>query len=156
MKLYKAARKYRKKLESNLSGKGILFEHILDCEQVAELKNNWLAHFAEGIKTSDIYIDEFMWNIFSYKRLSCSAGDEAAAQFLLQAKTQCYILFEHHKDAYYLENAASLTQDDLIDGIDFESKDLYVVSKRFNWTYVLTHESDCGPYYYHKKMFNKQ
>ena len=148
MKLDKFVRKYRQSMESRLSGKGILFEHISDCEVVIGLKNNWLSNFADGIKTSDIYVDKFMWHIFSYQRLSCIAGDEATTQFLSQKKEQCYILFQHHNDAYYLENAATLTQDDIIDGIDFESSDLYVVSKRFNWTYVVTH-SDCGPYFYH-------
>jgi len=152
MKLNKSTRKYRKKLETNLSDKGILLTHISNCEEVTELKNSWLYHFAAGIKTNDIPIDEFLWHIFSYKRLPCIEGDEATAHFLSQNKTQCYILFEHYQDAYYLENAAPLTKDDLIDSIDFPSKDLYVVSKRFNWTYALTHESDLGPYYYHEKI----
>ena len=150
--LHKITRRYRKTLESNLSNKGILFEHISDYEKVADLKNNWLTHFAAGIKTSDIYINDFMWNIFAYKRLSCIEGDDATTHFLSQSKSHCYILFEHHKDAYYLENANDLTKDDLINGMDFPSRDLYVVSKRFNWTYVLTHESDLGPYYHHKKI----
>jgi len=154
MKLDKFARKYRQHMESRLSSKGILFEHISDCEKVAELKNSWLASFAVGVKIDDIYIDQFMWHIFGYQRLPCIDGDEATSHFLSQNKSQCYIFFQHHNDAYYLENAATLTQNDLIDGIDFISSDLYVVSKRFNWTYVTTHENDCGPYYYHKKMFS--
>jgi len=151
MKLNKSTRKYRKKLEENLSGKDISFAHISDYKKVADLKSNWLSNFASGIKTSDIFIDEFMWNIFSYKKLPCIEGDDATAYFLAQNKTQCYILFEHYKDAYYLESATPLTKEDLIDNIDFPSKDLYIVSKRFNWTYVLTHESDLGPYYYQRK-----
>jgi len=149
VKLDKFARKYR---ESRLSGKGILFEHISDCARVAELKSNWLAHFALGVKTDDIYMDDFLWNIFSYKRLPCIEGNEATNHFLSQNKAQCYIFFQHYDDAYYLDNAAALAPDDFMDGMDFRGRDLYVVSKRFNWTYVVTHESDLGPYYYHKKM----
>jgi len=132
-----------------------LFAHISDCEKVVELKNHWLTSFAAGIKTDDISIDQFMWHIFAYKRVACIDGDAASSCFLSQNKSQCYIFFQHHNDAYYLEHAAALTQDDICDGIDFVSSDLYVVSKRFHWTYVLTHESDCGPYYYHKKMFSQ-
>jgi len=153
MKLDKFARRYRQDMEARLSNKGILFEHILDWEKVAELKNNWLTSFAAGIKTNDIYIDQFMWHVFGYGRLPCVDGDEATNHFLAQNKSQCYIFFQHHSDAYFLENATTLTQNDFVDGIDFVSSDLYVVSKRFNWTYVVTHECDCGPYYYHKKMF---
>ena len=152
MKLDKLARKYRQCMESRLSDKGILFEHISDCEQVAGLKNNWLSGFAVGIKTNDIYADQFMWHIFSYQRMSCIEGDEATTRFLSQNKGQCYILFQHHSDAYYLENAAALTQCDIIGGSDFVSSDLYVVSKNFSWTYVVTHESDFGPYFYHKNI----
>ena len=154
MKLDKFARQYRQSLESRLSSKGILFEHILDKEKAAELKRNWLTNFATGIKTRDIYIDQFMWHIFSSGRLPCIEREEATAYFLSQNKAQCYILFQHYDDAYYLENGATLIQNDLVDGIDFVSIDLYVVSKRFNWTYVVTHESDCGPYFYHKKMLS--
>jgi len=154
MKLDKFARKYRKDMESRLASKGILFEYISGSETVAELKSNWLTSFAAGIKTDDIYIDAFMWHIFSFERCPCIDGEEATNSFLSQNKSQCYIFFQHHDYAYYLENAATLTQNDLIDGIDFRSSDLYVVSKRFNWTYVVTHESQCGPYYYHKKLFS--
>jgi hypothetical protein len=152
LKLDKSTRKYRKKMESKLSRKGILFEHISDYEKVIRLKNSWLDHFAGGIKTGDIYIDEFMWNIFSSKRLPCLEADEATARFVSQNKTGCYILYQFYDDAYYLENAAALIPQDLIEGIDFPGKDLYVVDKEFNWTYIITHESDCGPYFYDKNM----
>ena len=150
MKLDKLARKYRKDLEFRLYGKGIVFEHIEDCKKVAVLKKDWLAHFATGINKHDIGANQFMWHVFSYGKIPCLEGNEATTHFHLQNKTKCYILFQHHDDAYYLENATDLTQNDLIDGIDFDSSDLYVVSKKFNWTYVITHESSCGPYYYHK------
>jgi len=151
-RLEKYARKYRRKLESRLSGKGILFERILDYETVAALKNNWLTNFAAGVNTDDIHIDEFMWHVFSYERLPCMKGDEATARFLAQAKAHCYILFQSHNYAYYLEHAATLAPNDFVNDLDFNSSDLYVVSKSFNWTYVVTHESTVGPYYYNKKM----
>jgi len=153
MKIDEFAKKYRENMEAKLINKGILFEHILDYDKVAELKNKWLTSFADGVKTDDIYINQFMWHIFSYKRVVCVEGDEATENFNSQYKSQCYILFQNHNDAYYLENAFDLIQDDIIGGVDFMSNDLYVVNKRFNWTYVFTHESDCGycgPYYYHK------
>jgi len=152
MKLDKHARKYRKNMELRLFSKGLAFEHISDEEKVAELKSNWLTNFAANIKTDDIYIDQFMWHIFSYERLSCIEGDGATTRFLSRHKAQCYIFFQNYNDAYYLENATALTPNDFADGLDFRSSDLYVVGKRFNWTYVVTHERCCGPYYYDKKM----
>ena len=50
-------------------------------------------------------------------------GDEASSRFRSQNKSQCYIFFQHHNDAYYLEHAAALAQDDCMDGIDFASSD---------------------------------
>jgi len=151
MILDKFALRYRKKMESRLSNKGILFEYITDYEKVAELKNNWLANFAAGIKMDDIHVDQCMWHVFSYKRLLCVDGNEATSNFHSQNKSQCYVFFQHQRDAYYLENAEALTQRYLIDGIDFVSSDLYVVDKKFDWTYVVTHEGECGPYYCQKK-----
>ena len=156
MKVDKFTRKYRERMEQRLSAKGISFAYISDEEQVAELKSRWLSSFAAGIETDNIHIEQFMWHLFAYKRQRCIDGEEATEQFLSQEKSQCYIFYEHYKDAYYLEHATALTRDDFIEGIDFLSSDLYLVSKRFNWTYVTTHESDCGPYYYHKKLFARQ
>ena len=150
MKIPKHTSEYRQVIESRLLGKGILFEPILDSDQVAELKQRWLANFAIGVNTNDIYIDQFMWHIFSYERQACIEGEEAISAFTIQNKDDCYVLFQHFNDAYVLKNASSLSHDDIIADIDFHSSDIFVVNKSFDWTYVYTHDICCGPYYYHK------
>ena len=114
-----------------------------------KLKGDWIINFVPDVvlKTNDIYIDRFLWHVFSYGKRACLSGEKAVTAFLSQNKSQCYIFFQHHDDAYYLENAENLSPADFAGLFD-----VYVTSQRFNWTYVLTHESDLGPYFYHKKM----
>ena len=49
----------------------------------------------------------------------------------------------------FLENASTLTTDDLVN-----EQDVYVVDKGFNWTYVKTHETGwCGITFAEKECF---
>lgn len=50
-----------------------------------------------------------------------------------------------------LDNVHSLKASDLLFEGDVNEKDMYVVDKEFNWTYVITHECGlCGPYFARK------
>ncbi|WP_372459295.1 DUF4275 family protein [Alkalihalobacillus deserti] len=55
--------------------------------------------------------------------------------------------YQQSNNAYKLNNA------DKIKAEDFNNEsDVYIVDTNFNWTYVHTHEDDCGPYFY--KLIN--
>jgi dihydroorotase len=140
-------RQRREALERKFSNKSIIFEYIADKAAVDALKDKWTLNFAAGIKTNDVYIDQFLWHIFSYDRKPHFEREAADKAFIERPEAERYIFFQHSDDAYYLENAEALAPEDLA-----ETFDVYVVNKRFNWTYIVTHESDLGAYYYHKKM----
>jgi hypothetical protein len=133
--------------EKCLSDRGIAFQRLSVTNKVKELKDNWFSVFAAGIKTDDIYIEQYLWHIFSYERKKYLSQDAANEAFMQQRKTECFVFFQHKNDFYYLENAEELKPEDFGDLVD-----VYVVNKRFNWTYVKTHEEELGPYYYSKKM----
>jgi hypothetical protein len=110
-----------------------------------DIKRMWEQAFAEGIDAFEketIYMDQFLWHVFSYKRKPCLSSEAAVAAFLAVPKQECYVFYQDYNFVLYIENAADLTAADL----EGES-DIYIVDKSFKWTYVQTHESQCGPYF---------
>ena len=97
-------------------------------------------------KRDHIYLDEFLWHVFSYDKRNCLQEEQADIAFNRESKKSCYVFYQHSDDAFILENATALTADDLI-----SEEDIYVVDKEFSWTYVRTHETGlCGPYFCRK------
>ena len=67
------------------------------------------------------------------------AANEA---FNTKQKTKCYVFHQRLPEVLVIEQAAALT------ALHFEQEeDVYIVDEDFTWTYVVTHESDFGPYY---------
>jgi len=135
-------REQRQAFEDNLTRKGIFFEHLTNDAKAVSLKQRWLRTFARDANISGIFTEQFMWHIFSYERVMCYTEEEATQRFHEKRKKVCYLLFQHADDAYVLKNPQAFTADDLCD-----YNDVYVVDEFFSWTYVLTHEGDCGPYF---------
>lgn len=66
--------------------------------------------------------------------------------FNKEAKSKCFLFYQHLDIALSIENAGKITTDDL-----HNEMDVYVVDKEFTWTYVKTHETGwCGPYFSRK------
>ncbi len=84
----------------------------------------------------------YLWHVFSYEKQDCLRGKEAEREFNNVSKQACYVFYQHSNKALVLEQADALTADDLR-----EEQDVYVVDHDFSWTYVQTHESQCGPYF---------
>ncbi|WP_378151175.1 DUF4275 family protein [Chungangia koreensis] len=131
------------KFVQHLINKGMKVEEELDGQHFRE---KWEERFAAGIddKTKkDIYFNRFLWHIFSFGALKCLEKDEAEAAFDQMEKKNCYLFSQHHIVSFELLNAESLKVEDL-----GEETDIYVVDEDFTWTFVKTHESVCGPYFY--------
>ncbi|WP_459993107.1 DUF4275 family protein [Priestia megaterium] len=112
-------------------------------------RKRWENEFASALSAlqkKKIYMDEFLWHAFSYEKLPCLQGEQAIQAFEQQKKNDCYLLFEHDERVLQLSKCEHLTSADLSANMYLE--DLYVVDKDFTWTYVITHESSCGPYFY--------
>jgi ribosomal protein S17E len=116
-----------------------------------ELRKRWGEAFANDISKNQkrqIFYRNFLWHIFSYEVLSCKEGHKASVAFNLNMKDECYIFYHKYKNALLLENAGNLTSEDINNEIGGYIHDAYVVDKDFSWTYIRTHEDDCGPYFY--------
>lgn len=90
----------------------------------------------------EIYFDSFMWHNFSYERIKALEGSKARQAFNRVRKKEIFGFFQNDKDSFYINNA------ELLKAYDLEHlHDVYIVDPEMKWTYVHTHESQCGPYY---------
>ncbi|MBT2696634.1 DUF4275 family protein [Bacillus sp. ISL-40] len=116
-----------------------------------ELQKQWGEVFARELSKNQkrqIHYGQFMWHVFSYELLPCKKGQRARDAFDLVSKDECYIFYQNNQNALLIEKAASLKSNHIINEIDGYIHDVYVVDKDFSWTYILTHEENCGPYFY--------
>ncbi|MFI8684754.1 DUF4275 family protein [Rossellomorea sp. NPDC077527] len=119
------------------------------------LRKKWEAAFVSHLSDEDkesIFLHDdgsfcgYLWHVFSYEKKECLEREKAQDAFRQQPKKGCYVFYQHSDYALLLENASRLSVDDLMD-----EQDVYVVDKKFNWTYVQTHETGyCGPYFCHR------
>lgn len=110
-----------------------------------DLKMEWERVFAGGLDADEkenIHFEQFSWHIFSFKRTPCLSGKQAVEAFQQEEKKACYIFYQQYDFASFIADAAHLTAEDLED-----EQDIYIVDMDFKWTYVVTHESQCGPYF---------
>jgi hypothetical protein len=117
----------------------------------AYLRKQWENNFANHISNKEkksIYLNDacgFLWHLFSYEKKDCLTEEQAEKAFNNETKKYCYVFYQHLDYALILENASMFTADDLLN-----ENDIYIVDKEFNWTFVKTHETECGPYFSRK------
>ncbi|MDR3584479.1 MAG: DUF4275 family protein [Desulfosporosinus sp.] len=124
----------------------------LNSDEVSKIKEAWENSFIPiGTDREKIYIDNMLWHIFSYKVKECEEGEQAINSFKYASKDTLYIFYQRIDTGYMIDNSSrEFTFNDLSQFItDFETKDIYITDKGFNWTYVQTHEDGwpLGPYF---------
>lgn len=137
-----------------LIDKNISFE-IKD--NLNEIKNKWIevfaGHLSEKERKSEIYMDNYLWHLFSYEKRECLEGNNARNAFDKLKKNGYYVFFEDYTYKYelnkYKGKAFEVIDYNKLRAKDFNKQnDIYIVDKDFKWTYVNTHERDyCGPYF---------
>lgn len=131
---------YRK----NLLEKGVNISEIY--EEAQEIIDLWDRTFAQNIREEvkeSIYYSQFKWHIFSYEKQSSLKEDEARRAFDAEPKDELYVNYQNSPIVLLYSNANNVI------AADFDSQqDIYIFDKNFNWTYVHTHESMCGPYFH--------
>ncbi|MFC5734681.1 DUF4275 family protein [Cytobacillus gottheilii] len=115
------------------------------------LRRTWRERFGNSLskeEQDEIWVDDFLWHICSWDKGRCLKKEKAITAFLQQTKPKCTIFYQFNDDAYLLENADTLLINDLPyiqDNMDYN--DLYVMDWKGKWTFVMTHEPECGPYF---------
>lgn len=81
--------------------------------------------------------------MFSFELQQCLTHEDAREAFDNSSKDELYVMYEGLPIVFLIKNANNLVSK------DFDSQeDIYIFDKNFTWTYVHTHESMCGPYFY--------
>lgn len=120
------------------SGKGNFFRAL------------WEQHFADALSEDtkkDIYFSQYLWHAFSYKKIQCFNNESAIVEFnkVIKQQKPCYIFFQHNEMAFLV---------DFLSGINYEDlplyNDIYIMDEEHEWTFVRTHEEQCGPYFYYR------
>ena len=151
-----------------LQDMNIGFEIVSNREN--ELDGRWESAFTQDISKSQkrkMSFKQSMWNVFNWGKIECLKEQRAVDAFDQQKKGGCYLIYAMGEEAIYIPKADRIKAKDIIhagspgkgnDNADNEQPtsassvdyliDLYVVDEEFNWTYVLPHEEDCGPYFH--------
>ncbi|CAM5219067.1 hypothetical protein UACE39S_03213 [Ureibacillus acetophenoni] len=130
--------------KQNLRKKGV--EVIITVDEAEEIIALWDKTFAQNISEDikeEIYYEQFKWHIFSYKKQECLTEEAARNAFDVLSKDEFYVMYQSLPIIFLYTNANEVVSK------DFDSQqDIYIFDKNFTWTYVHTHESMCGPYFY--------
>ena len=135
--------------KKNLLDKGVIITEIFG-EEAEEIKRLWDYKFAKNIDEEmkeTIYFNQFKWHIFSYEKQECLQKDAARKAFDEVIKDdELFVMYQHLPYITQYSKASKVV------AADFDSEqDIYIFNKDFTWTYVHTHESMCGPYFYSVK-----
>lgn len=115
------------------------------------LKRQWTRLFAAGVSPEQkkaIYFHQYRWHLFSYQVLPALQGDTADEAFLRARKDQVFVFYQHCDDGWCLENADLIRPEDFVTEVPSPWTDVYLFDPVNRWTYIHTHESDCGPYFF--------
>ncbi|WP_298023787.1 tRNA (guanosine(46)-N7)-methyltransferase TrmB [uncultured Dysosmobacter sp.] len=127
-------------------------------KDIRRVKSRWLDVFAADVSEADlgqhVLADgNYLWHIFSWKLVSCLEGD-GAQQALAEAAGDIYLFYYKYPPAgvpriqpLTREDALGLARRQAEEYPSLDGMDWYLVDKDFTWTYVHTHESECGPYF---------
>ncbi|MFJ2045452.1 DUF4275 family protein [Paenibacillus taichungensis] len=131
----------------NLEDKGVLVNEL--CEESEEIIQKWDNTFAKNISEEvkeAIYYSQYKWHMFSYEKQDCLTDNAARDAFNAENKNELYVMYQHTPFIQIFQNANNVIAE------DFDSEqDIYIFDQEFTWTYVHTHESRCGPYFYKVK-----
>lgn len=119
-----------------------------------EFYTKWLEAFGGGIPKSDIkkYVKatgDCIWHIFSWdlaeKKRYLTGAEAEKAYDQIDKRGAMYI--DWFQDDHTKDMTWDLNQADALE----KFVEVYVVGKDFRWTYIKTHEGDCGPYFMMRK-----
>ena len=119
-----------------------------------DFKKEWISHFANNISNS--FLEKrvlsrgnFIWHIFSFKKIDEKdflEGDEARKSFDTVSKLGAKY-FKQYDDNPSIKSLSRDMDSKYIDNFC----EFYVVADDWSWTYIKTHEEQCGPYFYPNK-----
>lgn len=132
-----------------LPERGIRFTPV----NASTTKAKWTKLFAASISKKDrkqVHFEQYKWHLFSFELLDALTEDTARTTFNAQTKDVVYLFRQHTDKAYLVENAHLLKAEDF-DHDFIPHPDIFLFDPKGKWTYIHTHEPNCGPYFYKLK-----
>jgi hypothetical protein len=129
--------------KKTLKDKGVIITEIIG--EGDPIKQQWENAFTKNIsveKKKEIYFEQHLWHVFSYGVLPCIKEEAAMSAFDEVKKSDCYVFYQDWSLVQSYSNAEQLTALDIKN-----QQDIYIVDLNFTWTYINTHEGNCGPYF---------
>jgi len=118
------------------------------------LRGKWREYFASHLseeKQKTIGMDGFLWHLCSWEEVDYLANVDAKKVFQKQRKQKCLIFYQFIDEAFLINNGETLSIDDLpYDQLHMDYGDIYVMDWDGQWTFMMTHERQCGPYFIRK------
>lgn len=136
---------YKKYLfKKGLLDKGVAVTQLFrEAEDIIESWDNVFARNISEETKESIYYDQYKWHIFSYKMKNCLEQEAARDAFDAVSKDEIYVMYQDLPYIFLYQNASQVVS------TDFDSEqDIYLFDRTFTWTYVHTHESMLGPYFF--------
>ena len=112
--------------------------------------NQWLRHFAPGLSKKDYedhIKDQYIWHVFSWELMETPGllvSDAARAAFDGADHSDCICCDLFGGGGVKMKLPALY---DTAEKIDENLQVFYVVAADYSWTYIKTHEPNCGPYF---------
>jgi len=85
----------------------------------------------------------YLWHAFSYGDAACADGESAIVAFNSCKKDKSVLIMNYEKIGFVLDSTDGITAEELN-----EFNDVIITHENFEWSYVHTHEGNCGPYFY--------
>lgn len=129
--------------QQEIRKRGVVF---VPMTRPSTVKANWSRLFAATLSSQEkksIYYEYHKWHIFSYEKEAALTKSKARQAFNRCKKGKVYLFYQHKEEAFLVENSHLLKSSDF----DMDS-DVYLFDPINRWTYVHTHEAQCGPYFY--------
>lgn len=126
-----------------MDSRGIIFE--TSPKSAKTLRNIWKTKFAGDLTSEDkkrIYINAYIWHIFSYELKEALSNKRARQAFNKKRKKHVYVFYQNKEEVFYIEDAENLKSSDFD-----KEQDVFILDTEIQWTYVHTHEAQCGPYF---------
>lgn len=122
---------------------------LMDRKKVRAFKRYWFRTFtpAENVKKARKVCfsrGNYLWHLFSFEYASCLEGNDAARKFQEKEKTDVYAYLHAHDIVIKMKSVGKFEWE----LFDLDS-DTLIVDRKFRWTFVRTHEEECGlgPYF---------
>lgn len=108
-------------------------------------KKRWEELFIGNLteaEKNNIYINDFLWHACSYNKINNISGKHAIQLFNKENKKDIIIFYQEKKYVFYLEDVCDFEYSDIKNEVD-----IYICDINFTWSFIITHEKICGPYF---------